>query len=82
MRYLVTGGSGFIGSELIYQLLKIKNSQVVNVDNETYASNKKELENLYDDGEGWPEEGEDAKMEEVYPNSSISLMRLLIYLGR
>lgn len=46
MRYLVTGGSGFIGSELIYQLLKLKNSQVVNVDNETYASNKKELKNL------------------------------------
>ena len=45
MRYLVTGGSGFIGSELIYQLLKLKNSQVVNVDNETYASNKKELKN-------------------------------------
>ena len=43
---------------------------------------QKELENLYDDGEGWPEEGEDAKMEEVYQNLSISLMRLLIYLGR
>ena len=33
MRYLVTGGCGFIGSELIYQLLKFKNNHVINIDN-------------------------------------------------
>ena len=40
---LVTGGAGFIGSEVIRQLVKLENTQVVNLDKLTYAGN---LENL------------------------------------
>ena len=35
---LVTGGSGFIGSNFINFLLEKKNYQVFNIDNLTYAS--------------------------------------------
>ena len=45
MRYLITGGCGFIGSELINQLIKNKNNLILNVDNETYASSNKDLLN-------------------------------------
>lgn len=46
MRYLVTGGSGFIGINLIKKLLKNKNNKILNIDNLTYASNNKVLNNL------------------------------------
>ena len=38
MKYLVTGGAGFIGSTLVSELLK-RNNTVVNVDKLTYAGN-------------------------------------------
>ena len=37
---IVTGGSGFIGTNLILALLQNKNNKVLNIDNLTYASNK------------------------------------------
>ncbi len=38
--YIVTGGSGFIGSNLVSKLIKDKNNYVVNIDKLTYASNE------------------------------------------
>ena len=38
-KYLVTGGCGFIGTNLIIEILKNTQNFVVNIDKETYASN-------------------------------------------
>ena len=47
---LITGGTGFIGSHLVMELVKkYKNYRIINIDSLTYASNKKnlfEIENL------------------------------------
>ncbi len=43
MKYLITGGSGFIGSALIKTLINKYESSVVNIDKLTYAANKKSL---------------------------------------
>ena len=45
MRFLVTGGAGFIGSAFVRMLAKRDGAQVVNLDKLTYAGN---LENLSD----------------------------------
>ena len=45
MKYLVTGGSGFIGSHLIKCILKENENSVVNIDKLTYSG---KLENLKD----------------------------------
>jgi len=42
--YLITGGSGFIGSNLVKELLKDSNNVVINIDKLTYASNEKFLD--------------------------------------
>ena len=43
---LVTGGAGFIGSELIRHLLSSSNHSVVNVDKLTYSGNLESLESI------------------------------------
>ena len=43
-KVIVSGGSGFIGSALVYHLLARGDVQVVNVDKLTYAANPKSLE--------------------------------------
>ena len=43
---LVTGGAGFIGSELVRHLLSSSNHYVVNVDKLTYSGNLQSLESI------------------------------------
>lgn len=51
MRYLVTGGAGFIGSNLVRHLLGERpDAQVVNLDALTYAGHLESLDGLDDDG--------------------------------
>ncbi len=45
---LLTGGAGFIGSELVHQLLAETEARVVNVDALTYAANPLSLEDVKD----------------------------------
>ena len=46
MRILVTGGAGFIGSNLIQRLLLNKKNKVFNLDKMGYASSTKSIDNL------------------------------------
>ncbi|MGI9517502.1 MAG: dTDP-glucose 4,6-dehydratase [Pirellulaceae bacterium] len=48
MKYLVTGGAGFIGSNLIRCLLEDPSCQVLNLDKLTYAGNLESLEDVKD----------------------------------
>lgn len=48
MVILVTGGAGFIGSNLVRQLIEETGHQVVNVDKLTYAGNLSSLEGVLD----------------------------------
>jgi len=43
-KFIVTGGYGFIGSSFIRKLINNKNVQILNIDNLTYAANKKNLD--------------------------------------
>ena len=43
MKILVTGGAGFIGSEVVRQIIQRSDDQVVNVDKLTYAGNLESL---------------------------------------
>ncbi|MDB4426260.1 GDP-mannose 4,6-dehydratase, partial [bacterium] len=48
MRFLVTGGSGFIGSNLVRLLVEEKGESVINLDKLTYAGNAESLADLED----------------------------------
>lgn len=49
MKILITGGAGFIGSNLICQLLEETDHEVVNLDKLTYAGNLSSLDAVKDD---------------------------------
>jgi dTDP-glucose 4,6-dehydratase len=49
MKILVTGGAGFIGSNLVRLLVREKGVEVVNLDKLTYAGNLRSLTDLEDD---------------------------------
>jgi dTDP-glucose 4,6-dehydratase len=46
MKILVTGGSGFIGSNLVRLLIEEKGASVINLDKLTYAGNSESLADL------------------------------------
>ena len=46
MNILVTGGAGFIGSNLIRFLINETNSNVINIDSLTYAGNLESLDSI------------------------------------
>ena len=46
MRYLITGGAGFIGSALVRHITKNLNNEVLNVDSLTYAGNLDSLASI------------------------------------
>ena len=46
MKILVTGGSGFIGSNLVRLLVEEKGESVINIDKLTYAGNSESLADL------------------------------------
>lgn len=48
MRFLITGGAGFIGSAVIRFLINHTNNQVINVDKLTYAGNLESLTDIAD----------------------------------
>ncbi len=48
MRYLITGGAGFIGSALVRHISKNLNNVVLNIDNLTYAGNLDSLASVSD----------------------------------
>ena len=48
MKFLVTGGAGFIGTAVIRHLIHDLNHEVVNVDKLTYAGNLDSLESIVD----------------------------------
>jgi len=43
MKYLITGGAGFIGSAVIRHLISNTNHEVINLDKLTYAGNLESL---------------------------------------
>ena len=46
---LVTGGAGFIGSNLVHYILKKDDTTVINLDKLTYAGNLESLQDVLDD---------------------------------
>ena len=49
MRFLVTGGAGFIGSNFVHHVLDATNHEVVTFDALTYAGSKENLDGVLDD---------------------------------
>ena len=43
MKYLITGGLGFIGSAFIRNVGKYPENEIINIDKITYAANRKNL---------------------------------------
>ena len=48
MKVLITGGCGFIGTNLVFRLLKSTSHEIINLDALTYAANPKSLGNVTD----------------------------------
>jgi dTDP-glucose 4,6-dehydratase len=46
MKFLITGGCGFIGSAVIRHIIKNTNDIVINIDKLTYAGNLESLESV------------------------------------
>ena len=49
MKFLITGGAGFIGSAVIRHLINNTDAQVLNLDKLTYAGNLDSLSSLLKD---------------------------------
>ena len=48
MRFLITGGAGFIGSSVIRHIIDNTEHSVINVDKLTYAGNLESLKSIKD----------------------------------
>ena len=46
MRFLITGGAGFIGSAVVRHLINDSSDEVLNLDKLTYASNLESLSSI------------------------------------
>ena len=46
MRFIVTGGAGFIRISFVKKILEDKKNKILNIDKLTYASNHKEIKKL------------------------------------
>ena len=58
MKVLVTGGAGFIGTEVCRLLVSQSNVQVINVDSLTYAANLDGIKKFSTGGSYFFEEGD------------------------
>ncbi len=74
-RVLITGGAGFIGSNLVIKLLHYKNFQIFNLDKLTYASSKYDINDILTNTEGSLENHEFLGVDLVDSNKTLNAIK-------